>query len=265
MFFILDYLCFPNPCLNQGSCVVSNLNTASCKCSSNYTGNICQYNNPCVSNPCLNFGICKSINNQFTCQCNNNFTGSFCQINLNLQCTSTSCLNGGTCSINPMTNLTMCQCLPSYTGSNCGQLFNPCFDSNNNPICLNSGACTVNYLIPPYYSCSCKYGFNGNQCQNVVTNPKFTVTTISILNCVDQNPTTCQYYKSRNLCSNSYSINGQSVNTYCPKSCQLCGTNVTTTTPACIDSNGNCRVWSLMNLCARLPNPYVCRKSCSLC
>ena len=175
------------------------------------------------------------------------------------------CLNGGTCSINPLNNLTICQCLPSYTGSNCERIFNPCFDSNNNPICLNNAECTINYSNPPYYSCSCRYGYNGNQCQNRVTNPKFTVTTISILNCIDQNPTQCQYCKVNNLCSDSYSINGQSILLYCPKSCKLCGTNGTTTTPACIDSNGNCPVWSILNLCGSLPNPYVCRKSCGLC
>jgi hypothetical protein len=254
--------------LNQGKCVSINLYIAKCLCSSNYTGNICQFNNLCRSNPCLNNGNCISFNNnEYTCQCNSNFTGLLCQINLNLQCTSTFCLNGGTCLTNSMTNLTMCQCAPSYTGSNCQQLFNPCFNTNNNPICLNSGLCTINYLNPPFYTCSCKNGYSGNQCQNKVTNPKFTVTTISILNCIDQNPTTCKYLKLNNLCSDSYSINGQSVKRYCPKSCQLCGTNstITTSTSSCIDSNSNCPIWSQLNLCSRLPNPYVCKKSCGIC
>ncbi len=111
----------------------------------------------------------------------------------------------------------------------------------------------------------CKYGYSGANCQTIVTNTKFTVTTQLIVNCVDQDTVICLKYKSLNLCSDSYTINGQTINMYCPKTCGLCGTNTTNTTPACVDADGNCPVYSVIGYCGRLPDPYVCRKSCQLC
>ena len=99
-----------------GNCTISGPSTIACKCSSNYTGNVCQYQNACVSNPCLNGGTCSSVNSQYTCTCNANFTGSNCETNSNRVCFSSSCLNGGTCLVNSLTNLTYCQCASSFTG-----------------------------------------------------------------------------------------------------------------------------------------------------
>lgn len=257
-------ICTPNPCLNEGNCSIISATLTKCTCKSGFSGSFCQFKNSCFSNPCQNNGFCSNFNNQYICSCANNFSGFNCEINTLLVCSSASCFNGGTCSINPSTSLTTCQCAPSYTGSRCEQLFNPCFDANNSPICLNSASCTINYLTSPYYQCSCRYGYSGVNCGIVATTTKFTVTTRFYDKCDDQNSFICQYYKSAKLCSNSYFINGQTVNNYCPKSCQLCG-SVATTTTACVDTNGNCPVWNLLGYCNRLPDPYICKKSCGIC
>ncbi len=149
-------------------------------------------------------------------------------------------------------------------GSRCETFFNPCFDSNNQQVCQNGATCITNYAQSPFYQCTCKFGYTGQNCSTVVSTTRFTVTTQTITNCTDQNSLTCQFYRNQNLCSNSFLINGVTVNSYCPRSCGLCGSS-TRTSPPCLDSNSNCVVWSLVGFCPRLPDPNICRKSCGLC
>lgn len=151
-------------------------------------------------------------------------------------------------------------------GDKCETTFNPCFTSQGAPICQNSGICTPNFGVSPFYQCQCKSGFGGQTCQDVLTTQAFTLastTTQDPANCVDTDAATCEYYASNNLCSNLYIINNVPVVTYCPKSCKTCGTGAET--PTCVDSQSSCDFWGSSGNCNKLPDPTICRKSCGLC
>ena len=118
-------VCNPNPCLNQGVCVQSGSSIASCNCSANYFGFLCEYLNPCRINPCLNGGTCTPFygNNaaQYTCTCAIGYSGTNCATNIllnnniiSVQCISTSCLNGGVCQV--ISNTINCICQNGFTG-----------------------------------------------------------------------------------------------------------------------------------------------------
>jgi len=73
--------------------------------------------NPCFPNPCLNGGTCASESNStgFTCACAAGFSGSSCST----VCASNPCLNGGTCVANSTATGWTCQCLQDYDGVTC--------------------------------------------------------------------------------------------------------------------------------------------------
>jgi len=119
--FFQENLCLPNPCFNSGICIATSFSTAICRCQTGFTGALCQYTNPCNSNPCRNQGQCLTLQffsttPSYRCLCSKDFTGLNCESNINLFCSSSSCMNGGTCSIDPTTSLTRCSCLPYFTG-----------------------------------------------------------------------------------------------------------------------------------------------------
>jgi len=91
--------CSVNPCLNGGTCSVSQLtNTYICSCNQYYYGTRCERMisrifvinififlleiNQCYSQPtvCLNQGTCvPGSNGAFSCQCLSSYNGTYCQ------------------------------------------------------------------------------------------------------------------------------------------------------------------------------------------
>ncbi|KAF8778550.1 Fibropellin-1 like protein [Argiope bruennichi] len=107
---------------------------------------------PCSSSPCLNNGSCSVNGNSFKCYCLNPFFGDRCE---NDPCSTSPCLNNGSCSVNG--NSFKCSCLNPFFGDRCEN--DPCSSSP----CLNNGSCSVNGNS---FKCSCLNPFFGDRCEN---------------------------------------------------------------------------------------------------
>ncbi|EFN89302.1 Cubilin, partial [Harpegnathos saltator] len=71
--------CSSNPCVH-GTCVPNGANGFTCTCSPGYSGVTCNTPaDPCMPNPCRNNGVCVVLNGQATCECTSTFTGSRCE------------------------------------------------------------------------------------------------------------------------------------------------------------------------------------------
>lgn len=130
----------------------------SCSCYVGYTGTACEtLINLCSPNPCQNNGNCiMSAPNQITCSCQTPWTGVYCT-QYTSSCSSTYCSNGGTCyEITP--GVPACYCPPCYTGAICQLPVDLCGVGSANP-CLNGGNCISNQPNSCTYSCTCPSGF----------------------------------------------------------------------------------------------------------
>ncbi|XP_051891479.1 protocadherin Fat 1a isoform X7 [Pristis pectinata] len=108
----------------------------------------------CSSSPCLNSGTCSSLpNGGYFCKCTSLFMGIHCEIGVS-PCASNPCLYGGTCI--PVNDDYICQCRGQYTGLRC-QVGPYCKD---NP-CKNNGKC-IDSLDGPV--CECEPGYRGERC-----------------------------------------------------------------------------------------------------
>ena len=113
-------------------------------------------------------------------------------------------------------------------GIRCEIFVSPCITPGGHSICLNSGFCTENYNIPPFYYCSCLAGFFGINCEiSATTSTSTGVFYSQNKNCLDQdsNVFNCVLYAKNNLCNNLLYRDGKHgvpVYYYCPFSCNRC-------------------------------------------
>jgi len=181
-------------CLNGGTCrtTVPSLQPF-CLCQNNYTGLSCEIDNSCSNQTCTNGEFCSSMNGQclcpsgmacikesnsiidfvcdrmmpcsngstcidngrsnFTCLCMDGFYGKTCSFQ---NCTSSKCMNGGTCQEGSLGSY--CVCSSQYDGENCEM------DKCENMTCLNGGSCVAeNKTLETY--CLCNELFYGERCE----------------------------------------------------------------------------------------------------
>uniref|UniRef100_A0A8C5A5R6 EGF-like domain-containing protein n=1 Tax=Gadus morhua TaxID=8049 RepID=A0A8C5A5R6_GADMO len=125
-----------NYCLNGGTCDVSQGNQPVCRCMAEYTGDRCLYH--ICHHYCVNSKACTlSSSGYVECVCPARFEGNKCEVDKCLRCHGAPvryvcvpcsctngriaascqlcdgyCYNGGTCHLDPDTNLPFCQVLP---------------------------------------------------------------------------------------------------------------------------------------------------------
>jgi len=103
-----------HPCVNGGTCLSSLDGEYQCSCAVGYTGHNCSaLIGACEpTNPCLNDATCTSVLSGFRCSCAPGFTGETCEteIVVSVECNSSYCHNGGTCS--GRDDSIVCDCRP---------------------------------------------------------------------------------------------------------------------------------------------------------
>jgi len=120
--------------------------------------NLASYLVSCTSSSCQNGGTCSIVNGQITCKCPTGYTGSTCSQKV-LMCSSNPCQNGATCVEG--TGSYTCKCATGYTGSTCSQKVLMC---SSNP-CQNGATCVEG---TGSYTCKCATGYTGSTCSQKV-------------------------------------------------------------------------------------------------
>ena len=112
--------CLTN-CSNNGVCLLDQTTqTLFCACDDNFTGLNCNMDaRPCSNSPCLNNATC--INTNLTsagyfCECNNFYTGANCETQIDL-CQNETCSSNGKCSV--VENKANCTCFQYFSGDHC--------------------------------------------------------------------------------------------------------------------------------------------------
>ncbi|XP_048589925.1 neurogenic locus notch homolog protein 1-like isoform X3 [Nematostella vectensis] len=169
--------CEPNPCRNGAVCTETREKYI-CSCTYGFMGKNCEQESKCHPvNPCQNNGVCKEDLDSYRCECNDNYGGINCEARLNNNaCQSSPCLNGGTCSVDPVKESEYtCICPNGFSGQTCqdtasskNEYYKEVFLSSPgsqpcdpNP-CLYGGRC-----IPAGYRyvCICPDDRNGRHCE----------------------------------------------------------------------------------------------------
>ncbi|WKY15616.1 hypothetical protein Q1695_000808 [Nippostrongylus brasiliensis] len=185
--------CDSAPCLNGGRCeeIVGGYK---CYCLPEYTGETCETIVPCLvdGKVCLNGGRCIRGLSENHCECPSNFSGTHCgssSINSSRSsCNSSSCLNGGVCHADG--EFTTCECPQGFGGLNCsivGGLSPTCV---GNP-CRNGGQCQpVGDPQEDGFKCMCKTGYEGNFCEQEVSEWDSSVVEVTTVYSMTEVPTT---------------------------------------------------------------------------
>ncbi|KAH3796462.1 hypothetical protein DPMN_150030, partial [Dreissena polymorpha] len=156
------YGCGVNPCLNNGTCSVTNTTSGKpyrCDCIAGTKGTNCeQLVNECGSSPCANDVPCIDLIGNFTCNCTGSgFTGRLCDEDID-ECDTTQGVCGtGTCHNNQ--GSFTCQCPTGQFGPKCEDI-NEC---SSNP-CKNGATCQN---LNSTYKCVCPTGFIGTTCSEL--------------------------------------------------------------------------------------------------
>uniref|UniRef100_A0A3Q1HY86 Uncharacterized protein n=1 Tax=Anabas testudineus TaxID=64144 RepID=A0A3Q1HY86_ANATE len=145
--------CQSNPCNNNKSLCVNEINGYSCHCAIGLGGEDCQDNvTTCSKERCHNGGTCMDIpDTGHWCQCADGYKGRNCEEDID-ECHSGPCQNGAICKDG--VNGYQCFCVPGFQGYHCDLDINECASQP----CQNNGTCLDEV---DHYRCDCVLGFKG--------------------------------------------------------------------------------------------------------
>lgn len=120
----------------------------------------------CTNTTCLNGGNCSVTNESISCECQTGWTGENCE-SMYDPCDTHLCYNNGTCNSTDDGTAT-CVCEEGWSGDNCETEFNPCGDG-----CMNNGTCVSESGFPnnnaSLFLCACTENYTGVYCETKLT------------------------------------------------------------------------------------------------
>ncbi|KAI0986871.1 hypothetical protein GJ496_008208 [Pomphorhynchus laevis] len=174
--------CIPNPCENQGKCLITGVNKQACLCPAPFRGDLCQiqsYSNfkDCVCQTEKEICFYDLTNDDYYCDCDQQYAGSNCEHSTH------PCIAGNYCNVNNTELCTLqgntiaCQCRYSFGGDNCDKDWqNPCattslswtsvpYTTYRDPNGLNKYiACLGRQMIPKQCGKNQHYDSTTNRC-----------------------------------------------------------------------------------------------------
>lgn len=274
---IATHICVTNPntCQNSGTCIPNGQDYI-CSCPAGWSGKNCQTTespSTCTPSPCGANGQCiqavaPNVGAVAVCNCNAGWTGRFCDVQLNSQCTTGYCQNGGTCRL--VNNVAICDCPATHTGSRCENLIGvvtptttttttpvvPTTDCSSRP-CQNGATC---FNTGNTFFCACTSQWSGTICNT----PRPTITTTTTTTTTSGAPigVTC----AQNPCKNGAQCFNTGNSFFCACTSQWSGLTCetvkvpTTTTTTVVPSVSACASNPCLNggTCYRQGSSFVC-------
>ncbi|CAF4268093.1 unnamed protein product [Rotaria socialis] len=142
---------------NTNQCVYGTCQDGKCSCFPGWKGDFCADDiDECKMNPCVNQGTCYNTPGSYLCLCPPGMTNKNCH---NIQCSESTCLNGGVCSRKD-NGISFCQCPANFYGHHCELLV-----VNTRHSQATMDTCQINNCSSKRNNNRCDHECNFAQCQ----------------------------------------------------------------------------------------------------